>query len=251
MKLARSFLRCSLVVAVLMALTTTLSKTQVNVKLGIGTGAMVPMSDFNGSTADFYNGSRYGFHSGPNIHGKAKVGWSGWNFIGEIDYSALRNSGNAELGLGVVDISQQVLSLKVGPEYHFSIPALPVTPFVGVNFALNRFTGEMTFQGVAKVPSATFGMNDAIRYGVGFSTGMEVSLGSDMSLDLNVSYNLMNVFGKEWNNIDTGNDQRLDSYLALNDDRDPLYAVGDDKHFISHERNIQSILFTVSFLFSF
>jgi len=59
----------------------------------------------------------------------------------------------------------------------------------------------------------------------------------------------MNISGKEWNDVNPGINQRIDSYLFLNDDRDPLYVAEDDKHFISNARSIHSILFTASILF--
>jgi opacity protein-like surface antigen len=243
--------RGALAVVALLVLTITPSTSQVNLKFGLGIGVMIPTSDFSGSTSEFYNGSRYGLSSGPNIDIKAKVGLSGWSIVGEIDYSALHNTGNAEPSQEVVEVSQQILSLKVGPEFRFNIPTLPVTPYIGANFALHRFTGETTFQGVSKVPSTTYDMEDATRFGIGFLTGVEVGIGSYMSLDINISYNFMNVSGNKWEDVNPGTNQRIDSYLALNDDRDPQYAVGDDKHFISHERNIHSILFTVGILLDF
>jgi opacity protein-like surface antigen len=221
----------------------------VNLKLGGGIGVMSPASAFSGSTLDYYNGSLYGLSSGINIHGKAKIGLSGLNLTGEIDYSSLANTGNSEPGQGKVDISQKILSLKVGPEFRLSLPALPVTPYIGANLALNKFSGETTFQGVAKVPSATYTVNGATRFGIGFSAGTEVSVGPFLSLDLGISYNLMNVFGKVWYDVNPGINQRVDSYLSLNDAPDPQYTAGDDKHFISNERSIHSILFTASILF--
>ena len=244
----RSF-RFSVALVALMALTITPSRSQVNIKLGGGIGVMSPASDFSGSTLEYYNGSRYGLSSGLTIHGKAKIGLSGLNLAGEIDYSSLRNTGNSEPGQGAVDITQKILSLKVGPEFRLSVPALPVTPYIGANLALNRFSGETTFQGVSKVPSATYIVKGATRFGVGFSAGTEVSVGPLLSLDFNISYNLMNVSGKEWDDVNPGINQRIDSYLSLNDDPDPQYAAGDDKHFISNERSIHSILFTASLLF--
>jgi opacity protein-like surface antigen len=246
----RSF-RVALAVVALLVLTITPSRAQVNLKFGVGIGAMIPTSDFSGSTSEFYNGSRYGLSSGPNIHGKAKVGLSGWNLTGEIDYSSLSNTGNSEQGQGEVELSQTILSLKVGPEFRLSLPVLPITLYTGVNLALNRFSGKTTFQGVSRVPSATYSMDGATRFGIGFSIGTEMNIGSLLSLDFNISYNLMNVFGKEWNDVNPGSNQRIDSYLSLNDNRDPQYAAGDDKHFISNERNIHSILFTVGILFGF
>jgi opacity protein-like surface antigen len=241
----------ALAVVALLFLTITPSRAQVNLKFGVGIGTMIPTSDFSGSTSEFYNGSRYGLSSGPNIHGKAKVGLSGWNLTGEIDYSSLSNTGNSEPGQGEVELSQTILSLKVGPEYRLNLPVLPVALYIGVNLALNRFSGQTTFQGVSRVPSATYSVDGATRFGIGFSVGTEVSIGSDMALDINISYNYMNLSGKKWEDVNSGSNQRIDSYLALNDGRDPQYAAGDDKHFISNERNIRSILFTVGILFGF
>jgi hypothetical protein len=250
MKLVIRSFSFSVALFALIALMITPSISQVNLKLGVGIGAMFPTSDFSGSTSEFYNGSRYGLSSGPNIHGKAKIGLSGWwNLTGEIDYSSLSNTGNSEPGQGVVDISQKILSLKVGPEFRLSVPVLPITLYIGADLALNRFSGETTFQGVSRVPSATYSVEGATRFGIGFSAGAEVSIGPLLSLDFNISYNLMNVFGKEWDDVNPGINQRIDSYLSLNDDRDPQYVVGDDRHFISNKRNISSILFTVSVLF--
>jgi opacity protein-like surface antigen len=248
-KLIIQLVQLSVVLVALTTLTITPVRSQVNIKLGGGIGVLIPASDFSGSTIEYYNGSSYGLSSGLNIHGKAKVGLSGFNLVAEIDYSSLSNTGNSEPGQGKVDISQKILSLKVGPEFHLSLPALPVTPYIGANLALNSFNGETTFQGVSKVPSATYSVKGATRFGIGFLAGTEVNIGPLLSLDFNISYNLMNVSGKEWDDVNLGINQRIDSYLSLNDDRDPLYAVEDDKHFISSARSIHSILFTVSILF--
>lgn len=242
-------LRSLVALVVLLASMITPSSSQVTLKLGGGVGVTIPTSDFAGSSLEYYNGSRYGLSSGLNLHAKAKVGLFGLDVAGEIHYSSLRNTGYSEPGQGTMDISQEVLSVKVGPEFRLSLPALPVTSYVGANVALNRFNGETNFQGVAKVPSGTYTVKGATRFGAGVSAGTEVSLGPFMSFDFNVSYNLMNLFGKEWEDVNSGVDQRVDSYLALNDDQDPLAAAGNDKHFISALRNIRTIQFTVSVLF--
>jgi len=243
------WVRFSVALVVLLASTMTPSSSQVTMKLGGGVGVTIPTSDFAGSTLEYYNGSRYALSSGLNLHAKAKIGLAGWNVAGEIHYSSLRNTGYTEPGQGKMDISQEMLSVKVGPEFRISLPALPVTSYVGANVALNRFNGETNFQGVAKVPSGTYSVKGATRFGAGISAGTEVSLGPFMSFDFNVSYNLMNLFSKGWEDVNPGVDQRVDSYLALNDDQDPKSAAGDDKHFISGQRNISTIQFTVSVLF--
>jgi len=242
-------IKFSVGIIILIALTSIQTNAQVNIKLGGGLGMMSPTSDLSGSTIEYYNGTNYGLGSGLNINGKAKFGFAAFNLTGEIDYSTLSNSGNSEPGQGSVELSQKIVSIKVGPEFRLGLPMIPVTPYLGFNLAMNSFSGEITFQGVSKVPSATYSMKSATRFGVGFYAGTEVSIGPFLSLDFNLSYNLMNVSGKEWNDTNPGVNQRIDSYLTLNDAADPFYEWDDDKHFVSKTRNIHSILFTVSLLF--
>lgn len=236
-------------IIMLIALMTVQTNAQVNIKLGGGLGMISPASDLSGSTIEYYNGTNYGLGSGLNINGKAKFGFAAFNLTGEIDYSSLSSTGNSEPGQGSVEISQKIISLKVGPEFRLGLPMLPVTPYLGFNVAMNSFSGETTFQGVSKVPSATYSMKSATRFGVGFYAGAELSVGPFLSLDFNLSYNLMNVAGKEWNDANPGINQRIDSYLSLNDAADPFYEWDDDKHVVSKARNIHSVLFTVSLLF--
>jgi hypothetical protein len=62
-----------------------------------------------------------------------------------------------------------------------------------------------------------------------------------MKLDVSAAYDMMNASGKAWEDDNPTKDQRLDSYITLNDDKDPLYKSGDDKHFIGNSRNINAI----------
>jgi hypothetical protein len=249
MKFNVSNFQFSFIVVLLMVITFTTAQSQVDLKLGGGIGVMSTVSDFNGSTLQYYNGKSYGQNSGLNLQGKAKIGLGGLNLVGGVDYTSLQNTGNSEPGQGFVDVSQKIISLKVGPEFHLTIPLLPLVPYFGANLAFNTFSGETTFRGVSKVPSATYSIKDATRLGVGFSVGTEISVGPLLSLDFNASYNFMNVSGSEWNDVNPGVNQRIDSYLSLNDSADPEYAAGDDKHFILNDRSINSVLFTVSILF--
>jgi hypothetical protein len=247
MKYNTLFFHCSLVVLTLVLFVP--AQAQVNLKVGGGVGIMSAVSDLNGTTQDYYSGSSYGQNSGLNIHAKGKVGLAGFNITGSIDYSSLGHSGNSEPGQGSVELTQKIVSLKVGPEFQFSIPALPITPYVGANIGTNSFTGEVKFQGVSKVPSATYTVQSATRLGAGVTVGAEVGIGPLMTLDFTTAYNFMNISGSEWTDVNPAVDQRIDSYLALNDAKDPLYAAGNDKHFIANDRSIHSMVFTVSILF--
>ncbi len=218
-------------------------------KVGGGLGIASPASDLSGSTLEFYEGSRYGVASTLNFQGKAKVGLPGFGLTGEVDYASFGNTGNSEPGQGSVDVSMKVISLKIGSEFHFAVPGLPMTPYLGANVAMNRISGETKFAGVSRVASATYSVEAATRFGVGFSAGAEVGIGPLLQLDFNISYNMLNLFGREWKDVNPTVDQRIDSYLALNDSSDPAYAAGDDKHVISSDRDLHSVQFTVSVLF--
>lgn len=220
----------------------------LNLQFGIGIGKVTAAGDFGGSTIDYYSGAKYGLSGGVNLQGKARIGIFGFNLVGEIDYAFFSNNGFSEPGQGKVDISQKVLSLKVGPEFKLGIPMVPVTPYIGANIQLNKFSGDVTFNGVAKVASGTYDMAGASRIGFGINGGVVVSLGG-MTLDIGAQYNLLNVSGKAWEDANPSKDQRLDSYLSLNDDKDPAYASGSDVHFISSSRTISSFAVTATLMF--
>lgn len=222
---------------------------QVTFKVGGGIGLVMPAADYGGSTIDYYTGTKYGLGTGYNLHAKARLGLVGFRLTGEAAYSSLSNDGYAEPGQGRVEVSHQILSIKVGPEIQFSLPAMPMTPYLGANVALHRFSGETVFQGVSKVSSASYSLESATRLGVGFSGGVLLSLAPLTSLDISVGYNLMNLSGSEWRDLNPTQDQRIDTYLALNDEADPAYQPADDKHVVSKARNIHSIQLGITILF--
>jgi opacity protein-like surface antigen len=225
------------------------AQTQLTLQVGGGAGIAIPVSDYAGSTIDYYNGVKYGLSTGFNLHGKARVGVLGFQLTGEVNYSSFSNSGDAEAGQGSVDISQKVVAFRVGPEFHIWLPAMPVTPYIGANVALNRFSGQAKFQGVSRISSGTYDLQSATRFGYGFSGGVIVTLGALMSLDLGMSYNYMNASGKTWEDVNPTVDQRLDSYLGLNDTKDPLFRPGDDRHFIGTVRKTNSVEVKATIMF--
>lgn len=244
-----SLIRNSIRLLLLAALCALPASAQVSLKAGAGIGITSAVSALNGTTMQYYDGSRYGQNSGMNLHGKVKIGLSGLDLVGEVAYSSLTNSGNSEPGQGKVDITQSIVSIAVGPEIHLILPLVPLVPYLGLNLASNTFSGEAAFVGASKVPSAVYSIESVTRIGAGMKLGAEVSIAPFVTLDLAASYNFLNIYGKEWVDLNTGSDQRIDSYLSLNDARDPMYAAGDDKHFINNDRSIHAMLFTVSILF--
>ena len=230
-------------------LATTSSQAQVTFQVGAGGGITIPTAEYAGSISDFYNGTKYGFGEGFDLHARARIGLIGWRFAGEVDYSSVSRKGDIGQGLGNADISQKVLAIRIGPEFYLGLPVAPVTPYIGANVALNNFSGQVQFQGVSKVPSGTYDVTSATRIGVGFNGGLLFSLGTFTSLDLGFSYNLLNATGKTWTGGSSSTSQRLDSYQALNDNKDPLYRTGDDKHIIGSTRNINEFQITATVMF--
>lgn len=58
----------------------------------------------------------------------------------------------------------------------------------------------------------------------------------------------MNLFGKSYDDQNPLEDKRIDSYLSLNDDKDPLYGKDDSKHIISRARSVHTILFSATLM---
>jgi len=217
------------------------AQSQITLQVGAGAGVAMPASDYSGTTVDFYNGSKYGLKNGLTLNAKVRAGILGLRAAGEVNYSSFSNTGEALPGQGSVDVSQKVLALKIGPELSLGLPLMPIAPYLGANLSLNRFTGTVKFQGVPKVPSASYDLKSASRIGFGFTGGVVLRLGAFTTLDVSAAYDMMNSSGKAWEDENPALDQRLDSYISLNDDKDPLYKSGDDKHFISNSRSINSI----------
>ncbi|MGH2574793.1 MAG: hypothetical protein ACRDFC_03730, partial [Ignavibacteria bacterium] len=90
------------------------------------------------------------------------------------------------------------------------------------------------------------------RIGLGFGAGVEYSLGKKYALDFGIRFNLINLAGREYKdlNLETNPEYvRIGSYLELNDEKDPLYQAGDIKHPIGSSRSISTIQFNLAFLF--
>lgn len=223
--------------------------SQISLQAGVGGGIIFPLSDYTGSTIDYYAGKNYGLSSGYNFHAKALAGFLSLNVFAQIDYSSLSNSGESEPGKGKVEVKHNILSIKAGPEFHLRLPLTPIKPYLNAFLSFNNFSGETIFNGVAKVPSGTHSFSTVSRFGAGVGLGVVFKLGPIMTLDFGAQYNFLNLLGKTWEDVNPTKEQRLDSYLALNDDKDPLIAIGSDDHFINSSRTINSLQITVTLMF--
>jgi len=109
----------------------------------------------------------------------------------------------------------------------------------------SNISGETIFTGVPEVPSGTHSFESATRTGLGAGAGVEFDLNALMSLDFSVQYDLVNLFGKEYNQ---NGDNRIGSYLGLNDDKDPRFNFGSNDYFIGDSRSISALSIKVSLL---
>ena len=233
-------------VTLILAMFVTTTYAQVTIQLGAGVGYVMSRADYAGTSVGFYEGANYGMDNGFNIHAKARVGLLSFIAAGEISYSMMNTNGAYnDAGQGSVDASLNVLSLRVGPEFHFGVPLMPIDPYIGANFQVNTFSGSVEFQGITHVSSGTVDIESATRYGLGVNGGVVLNL-LGFKIDFNASYNLMNLLGNEF--VDAGN-QRIDSYKNLNDDSDPDFANGDINHFISDSRSLDNIEIKATVMF--
>jgi opacity protein-like surface antigen len=215
--------------------------SQVTFQLGAGAGIRLPMGDYSGETTDYYAGTKYGLSTGYNFQAKARVGLPGFTLVGGIEYGHLSNDGNSEAsGQGKVEVAQSIITVKAGPEITIPLPGAPLTPYLGANVAWHSISGTTTFTGVSRVPSGTFDVGTVSRIGFGINAGLIIKLGSMMNLDLGAEYAFLNPLTKEWKITETSAN-RVDSYKSLNDEKDPLFAVGNPDHFVAAARSISSL----------
>jgi opacity protein-like surface antigen len=224
---------------------------QVKFSAGPEIGLTLPQGDYSGTTTDYYNGLKYGLNSGLNFGAVFKAKLPVLNIRAAINYSILSNSGLADPNNtgSYVEVKHNLLMISVGPEFYFSIPASPIKPYGGVDLLISSISGESTFHGLTRVPTGTFSMSSAGRTGIGLGIGAEVGIGRTMALDINLRYNLINLFSKSY---EGGYDaDRIDSYLHLNDAKDPRYPDKIDKHPIGSDRTISTLQFNLGILFGF
>jgi hypothetical protein len=220
-------------------------------------GFSAPSGDYGGTTLDYYAGKKYGTSFGFDLGVEFKaVFGKGYilNLHSAANYSSYHNTGEATTGHGSIDIKSHVLTFSAGPEIALPVPESPVKPYVNLELLLSSISGEVSFLGIPEsVPSGTYDVASALRFGLGVSFGVEYKLSPKYGLDLILSYNTLNLFGKKFEDADPSADNRVDSYRSVNDGADPLYSTDEnhDKHFIGTNRTITIVQANVAFLFAF
>ena len=221
--------------------------SQITLQVGAGGGYVSPTGDYAGSTVDFYNGTKYGMSSGYNFNGKVRVGLLGFNLFGMIEYSSISGDGQSDPDNknSQIENTQNIFSLKAGPEFNIEIPLSPIGFYFDGFLALNTFSGTVSFQGVTGVSSGDYDLQTATRVGAGVGGGVLLDFIPVVTLDLGVQYNWYNLFGRQYNSINT-NLQRIDAYTSLNDDADPLYSESSSVHIVGESRSINAWEFTLT-----
>ncbi len=224
------------------------SYSQVKFSAGPSLGMVFATGDYGGSTIEYYRGQKYGLDAGLNVGAMFKAKFPAISLRGDLHYASMSNSGNSESGKGYIEVKQNLFTIGVGPEFSIKNVSPSVTPYFGAQLLMTFFSGETTFQGVAKVPTGTFAMSSESRAGFGFGFGAEISIAGKYAVDFGFKYNLLNVLGRSFS---SGSDERLNSYLSLNDDKDPVAPSDPDKHPVSSDRSINVFRLDVAFLFGF
>jgi opacity protein-like surface antigen len=98
--------------------------------------------------------------------------------IGFVEYHFLNGT------TGTEDTKQNILSIGVGGE--FTLLPGPLSPYLGLDFEFNNF-GDFT-------PSVQGGSSGASRTGIGIGAGVMLNL--ILNIDVNLKYQMMNLFGK-------------------------------------------------------
>ena len=220
----------------------------LSLSLGPVIGYTIPSSDLSGSTGDYYNGTKYGVSGGIDFGAMGNLGLGPINLHLNLIYSPLSNSGTADetKSNSTVNVKMHLLTIAVGTQYSIGIPLAPIKPYAGLDILFTTFSGSFQFQGTPNVNSDTHDMNSSSRVGLGINAGVQIKL-LTFAIDASIHYNMLNLFSKRYEGTDSQN--RLDSYLYLNDDKDPNYTTSTDKHPIAGSRTISTIQFQLGVLF--
>lgn len=213
---------------------------------GPSIGATLPTADYAGSTRGYYMGGSYGLKFGVNFGAEARIITPFVNIKGFYRYNLFKNTGEAELGVGRIQIKQYISEFGIGPEYMIQIPRVPVKPHIEAVFIYSVFSGSTDFRAVPYVQDGFYDMVSTSRMGIGLGAGAEIKLKKlNFSIDVNVRYNYLNFLENSF----SGGEERISSYIHLNDKADPLYNKTDVNHPVGSDRAISIIQFNVSVIY--
>jgi len=213
---------------------------------GPSLGVSLPANDYVGSTKGYYNGDSYGLKFGVNFGAEARIVTPFVNIKGFYRYNLFKNTGDALLDVGRIQIKQYISEFGIGPEFMLTIPKVPVKPHVEAMFIYSVFSGSTDFRAVPYVPDGFYDMVSESRMGIGLGAGAEIKLKKlNFSIDVNVRYNYLNFLENSF----SGGEDRLSSYIYLNDKTDPMYNGTDINHPVGSDRAISLFQFNVSIIY--
>lgn len=161
----------------------------------VGTGST--LLDFNKSSTLL---TKSGFNVGAvgkyciDTLGKARItaGFNYNSFSGSKDYA--RSGGTLTYKNKV-----NIFTISAGAEYNF-FPKKKFDPFVGLDLAVNFFSGDITASGDS---SFTIKRKTETRFGVIANTGVDIKLSKSIGAVIGVKYSLTNLIGKKTDIITT------------------------------------------------
>jgi hypothetical protein len=213
---------------------------------GPSLGVSLPTADYVGSTRGYYNGDSYGLKFGANFGAEARILTPFINIKGFYRYNLFKNTGEAEAGIGRIQIKHYISEFGIGPEYMLTIPKVPVKPHIEAVFIYSVFSGSVDFRSVPNLPDGFYDMVTSSRTGIGLGAGAEIKLKKlNFYIDVNVRYNYLNLLENSF----AGGEERLSSYIRLNDKADPLYNEADVNHPVSSDRAISLFQINVSVIY--
>ncbi len=227
------------------------AQSQIRIVIGPFAGLTLPAIDYSGQTSDFYKGTGYGLKSGIHYGIMSKVALGPLNARLSVSYCTLENTGQADPNTGnsTVDVKNNIFTLSLGTEFGFGVPLVPVRPFIGIDVLFSTISGSASFLNTPGISSNQISIQSGSRTGLGISAGAEFKLGKSFSLDASLRYNLINLFGKNYNVV-TGA-SRTDGYSSVNDAADPDYNSSSNAHFIGNSRTIATFQIQLGILFGF
>ncbi len=100
-------------------------------------------------------------------------------------------------GTGTFRSNLNLFTIGVGAEYDFA-PKRPANPFVNAQFTTNIIGGNTKFdQSSGSVPSYSYDMTSAVRFGATFGAGVDVKLSKSVGVVIGGRYAFANLFGKD------------------------------------------------------
>lgn len=94
-----------------------------------------------------------------------------------------------------------IFTISAGAEYNF-FPKKKINPFVGLDLAVNFFSGNITASGDS---SFTIKRKSETRFGVIANAGVDIKLNKSIGAVIGVKYSLSNLIGKKTDIITTAN----------------------------------------------